>query len=304
MLIGTGIFAISFFGLYMLLTGLFPSVHPRVNRAVGARAGKKETSTQVLTRQIAVKMLPFISLEDMKRQDMANSLRALDMGESPELFYARAWATGILYALLVLAFLPLFIVIVLLFFPGEVSSATVVQFGVALAAVMLYVGYRAVTKELAEKIKARREAIEWELPQFSGTVLQCLGHTRNVIDILESYRKICGPALKREIEQTLNDMRTGNQETAVKNLAARINSGAFTQLAQGLLGLMSGDDQTSYFQIITKDFSKSQHELMKKEYIARPSKLTINNFLLLAGMLLMLFVAIGSFLVDTSAALF
>ena len=125
-----------------------------------------------------------------------------------------------------------------------------------------------------------------------------------MIDILESYRKICGHMLKGEIDQTLNDMRTGNHEAAIKNMAGRVNSASFTQLAQGFIGLLRGDDQSVYFQIITKDFTNTQHELMRKELLKRPEKLTVNNVLLLFGMILMLLAAVGGYLLDTSAGLF
>jgi len=291
-------------GLYLVLSGFFPRVNVRAERAVKARAGKKESISTALVNKIAVQILPLFSIEDMKRQSLQRSLDILGWSESPELFRARAWATGILYGAGVLAFTPVFHLLTLVLFPGVIRGAAIYQLGVFAAIAMLFVGRHAVTSELEKEIVKRREAIEWELPQFAGTVLQSLGHTRNVIDILESYRKICGDSLKHEIDQTLNEMRTGNHETALKNLAARINSGSFTQLAQGLIGLLRGDDQSSYFQIITKDFSKNQQELIKKELLKRPGRLTINNVLLLAGMMLMLFVAIGGYLMDTSAGLF
>ena len=292
------------FGLYFALTGLVPKISPGVEKAVGSRAGKKETLTHRLTASLAVRLLPLITLEDIKRQSLAQILRTIGEEDNPELFEARAWATGTLYALCVLLVSPLFHVFLLVLFPGSIKAESVYQVFLLLAVILLFVGRHMVEKELDKKVKERKKAIEWELPQFAGTVLQCLAHTKNVIEILETYRKICSPALKREIDQALNDMRTGNHENAIRNLAGRVNSGAFTQLAQGLIGLLRGEDQTSYFQIISKDFSKAQHEQIRKELLARPEKLTINNILLLVGMMLMLFAAIGGYLMDTGAGLF
>lgn len=298
------VFTPIFFGLYLLLTGLLPQINAKAEKAVHSRAGKKETLSNILISNISEKILPLISIEDMKRQNIANNLRILGEEESPELFQAHAWAAGVFYAISMLMLTPLFHLVTAVMLPDMFSAASIYQVGVVLAVILLFVFHGITAGELEKKMKARREAIEWELPQFSETVLQSLSHTRNVIEILESYRKICGPALKHEIDQTINDMRTGNHETAIKNLAGRINSGSFTQLAQGLIGLLRGDDQISYFQIITKDFSRAQQELIKKELLARPDKLTVNNALLLAGMILMLLVAIGGYLMDTSAGLF
>ena len=292
-----------FMGLFLVLTGLFPRVHPGAERAVASRAGKKDSLSARFVRGLAVKILPFISLEDTKRQNLARPLGILGEDGSPELFEAKAWAAGALYALSALLAAPVFHLALALLLP-DIGPAAIYQAGGVLAVILLFFFRNMELKSLEKRVKSRREAIEWELPQFSGTVLQSLGHTRSVIDILESYRKICGPALGSEIDQTLNEMRTGNHETAVKNLAGRVNSGAFTQLAQGLIGLLRGDDQRNYFQIITKDFSKSQQELMRKELLARPDRLVINNILLLFCMVLMLMVAIGSHLMDAGAGLF
>lgn len=118
------------------------------------------------------------------------------------------------------------------------------------------------------------------------------------------YQKICGPALKKEIERTLNDMRTGNPENAVNNLSGRVNSGPFTQLTQGLVGLLRGDDQKSYFQMITHDYMSNQKEHINKELLKRSGKLIINNVLMFLCMIVMFMVAIGHYLMDTSAGLF
>lgn len=290
-------------GLYYVLTGLFPQVHPRVARAVAERGAKKETLTKALLNSIVVKVQPLIMLEDRERQNLFRSLKLLEREETPELYHARAWAAGIFYAAGIMLISIVAHLLFLMFFP-QVSPSVIYTVAAFLAISLLFIIRNNELKEVEKAISERRRLIEWELPQFSETVLQSLGHTKNVITILESYRKICGPSLQYEIERTLLEMKVGNHETALNNLAARVNSGAFTQLTQGLIGLVRGEDQRSYFQIITNDFNKSQHELIHKELLARPKKLTANNALLLIGLLLMLMVAIVGYLMDTSVGLF
>lgn len=298
------LFALSFIGIAMVFTGLFPNVTPGAKRAVTSRAGKKETLSSALVNKIAVRLLPFISLDRMKGQRLRQTLVILGKPDSPELFHAQAWATGITYALGIFAVIPVFQFITFAVFPGAIPAQMLYQIGGILAVTMLLVGKNAVHNELSGEVRQRQAAIEWELPQFAGTVLQSLNHTRNVQDILTSYKKICGKALEKEIERTLNDMVTGNREQAIENLATRVNSGAFTQLAQGLIGMLRGDDQTSYFQIITNDFYNAQSEMIEKELLKRPSKLSINNVLLLVGMVAMFAVAIICYVMDTSSGLF
>lgn len=304
MILNFSLFALSFIGSAMVFSGLFPRVLPAAKRAVAARAGKKETLSSVISGKIAVKLLRLISLDTTKRQKLKQTLIVLGKQESPELFHAKAWANGIVYAAGILALLPVVHMMIMLVAPDVVSTATIYQAGALLAAAMLFIGKQTVHKELSAEWQKRQEAIEWELPQFSGTILQSLGHTRNVQDILTSYKKICGAALEREIERTLNDMVTGNREQAIENLASRVNSGAFTQLAQGLIGMLRGDDQKNYFQIITNDFYNTQSELIEKQLLKRPGKLTVNNALLLVGMIAMYGVAIVGYVMDTSSGLF
>jgi hypothetical protein len=79
--------------------------------------------------------------------------------------------------------------------------------------------------------------------------------------------------LSEEIDKTLNDMRTGNHEQAVRNLANRVNSGMFTQLTEGLVGLINGNEQLPYFQSLVSGFSTQQQEMLKREMLERPRKL-------------------------------
>lgn len=298
------LFTVIAVGLWMLFTGLFPKVYPKAEQAVTARAGKKESLTVNLVNKIAVKLLPLISLDDAKKVRTNRDLMIMGRTEKAEMFEAKAWATGAVYTLSILILSPALMMLAALVPDLGISPLFVFQIVLIVSIAMLFVGRSAYMGELEKEIKKRKEAIEWELPQFSGTVLQSLGRTRNVVDILESYKKICGPSLELEIERTLNDMKTGNQEQAIRNLAARVNSGSFTQLANGLIGILSGDDQRNYFQIITNDFTNAQQEAMKKEILQRPSKLTVNNVLLLVGMVAMLFVAIAGYLMDASTGLF
>ncbi len=298
------LFFLVLFGCLMIFSGLFPRVSPAARRAVLARAGKKDTLSVVLLNKISVKLLPHINLDKMKRQKLEQTLIVLGRAGTPELFHAQAWANGIVYFLGIAALPPILHLLMLIAFPELFPAATLYQLGLISAIIMVFVGRNMVLQEIDNDMRKRQEAIEWELPQFSGTILQSLSHTRNVLDILTSYKKICGSALDSEIEKTLNDMKTGNHEQAIKNLAARVNSGAFTQLAQGLIGMLRGDDQTSYFQIITNDFYGMQNKLVEKELLSRPGKLTINNVLLLVGMVAMFIVAIGGQLMDSGANLF
>jgi hypothetical protein len=73
------------------------------------------------------------------------------------------------------------------------------------------------SKGIQQKIKARRMAIEFELPRL---VEKTLSHSRDVLAILDTYRENAGAELKYELSITVADMRSGNYESALTSLKA------------------------------------------------------------------------------------
>ena len=184
-------------GSYILLTAGFPGIYTPARKALRSRAPKALTQSQVLQNQLADQIAPRLELDPIKRSQVDALLRNLGHQESPELFQARALAGSIFTGALCTA---------LLLFSVPLGVIGMVLTGAA------YYGkqQKALEKELAEK----RMAIERELPQFASTIRQNLSTTRDVVSILTSYRRVCGPTLAGEIDKTLNDMMTGNAERA------------------------------------------------------------------------------------------
>lgn len=74
------------------------------------------------------------------------------------------------------------------------------------AGLAVYVGeYRKVGKIIREK----RRKIEYELPRLVSSIDKTLIHSRDVLGILDSYREHAGEELRRELEITVADMRSG-----------------------------------------------------------------------------------------------
>ena len=51
-----------------------------------------------------------------------------------------------------------------------------------------------------EQLKAKREQIEGELPRFVATIEQTLKASRDVLAMLENYKKNAGPAFASELD--------------------------------------------------------------------------------------------------------
>ncbi|MEA4894085.1 MAG: hypothetical protein VB064_02355 [Oscillospiraceae bacterium] len=273
------VFLLAAAGIFILGTYKYPSVYAPAAAALRKRAPKKLSSVDVAIMAIAVRMIPLIDLDPIRHTSLSEELKSLGHSESPEMFNAMALSRGFLMAVLCLPLLAVSPVI-------GIVAMVIVFWGI----------YSSQEKKLKRELDKRKLMIERELPQFAGTIRQSLNSTHDVIAIFESYRKVCGTSLRNEMDRTLNDMKTGNPERAVKALESRVNSAALSQLTRGLIGVMRGDDQRVYFDMLTDEYRKAQDESVAKELITRPEKLLPNMALLFGCIFLMVAVGLGLYL--------
>lgn len=275
------IFILCSLGLYCLLTATFPGIYAPAAAALRKRAPKPLNQIEVLIAALAEKIQPFIDLEPMKRVRLADNLKSLGRPDTPEGYQAKAMAKALIISgalAWLLAVSPIF---------GAVAM------GVAFAVI-----YQGGEKQLNKEMAIRRQRIERELPQFAATIRQSLNSTGDVIAIFSSYRRICGPALAGEIDRTLNDMVTGNQERAIVALESRVSSPQLGQLTRGLVSILRGDDQKVYFEMLSEEYRKSQNESVKKELLNRPAQLNPYMGLLFAAFLFIVASALGKFILS------
>lgn len=264
-------------GSYFLLGNTVLAPTPSARKAALHRGGVKATLLQTAKTKLASKIVGYISFDDeLKRQKLQTELASIGSPDSPEQFMAMTLTTTAIQAL-----------------PGATLVLLSPLLGFVLAVAMGCLAYRKERNKLAEQAQMRREAIEMELPQFARTIRQSLNTTRDVVQIMEAYRKICGPVLRREIDRTLNDLKSGNAHKALAAFDARVNSPQVSALVRGLIGLLQGDDQRNYFEMVAFDCAKTQDELIKRELLKRPDRLNANGWYMVGCVVLMMVVAIG-----------
>lgn len=275
------IFALWVIGLWLIVSPHCEGVYRPAALAIRHRAPKPLSQTEVIIQRLSAILEPHIDLDAINRSTLEETLSALGYTETPEAWKARALAKAGLFAVAVLPFL-----LVSPFF----AIASMALVGIAV--------YQQQNKRLKNEMSARRQSIERELPQFAATIRQSLTSTRDVVAILTTYRKICGPALQGEITRTLNDMVTGNPERAIKAMEGRVASAKLGQVTRGLIAILRGDDQQIYFDMLAAEFRKSQNEEVEKELLKRPSKLNPYMGLLFACLCLMVAAGLGALIVD------
>lgn len=276
-------------GLYFVVTSHCASVFRPMAIALRKRTPKPPNQTERLTNCISHKILPLISIDDpAKRNQLGEALKNLGSNDTPELYKAKAISkAGILAVAVCIVCVPISTFI-----------------GVALTAVVFGILYTNEMKRLNKQLHERRQLIERELPQFASTICQSLHSTRDVVSILTSYRKICGPALSGEIAHTLNDMVTGNPERALKALESRISSTQLSQLTRGLVSVLHGEEQSIYFQILASELRKAQDEEVSKELQQRPAQTYPYLGLLFICLLLMIAASLGTYIAHQMGSFF
>ena len=228
------------------------------------RAEKKAArSFETYLMTFAVKLSRYIRMDEYRKHRLKNVLKATGMNMEPEIYqtYALVKAGAIL-----LAVIPAGLVFPLL--------VPVVVF----LSVMVYFKE---TKKADEKLSVKRAAVEKELPRFVASIEQELKASRDVLSIVESYKKNAGEVFAGELTMLAADMRSSSYEAALTRFEARLNSPMLSDITRGLIGALRGDDSTLYFQMLAHDFKQLELQRLKGEAQKIPPKIRVFSFLML-----------------------
>jgi tight adherence protein C len=229
-----------------------------------AKQGKqKAKSIDVLMNGWAVRLAKYIPIDEYKKNRMKNTLHAAGMNQTPEEFIAFALVKSSLVALGVI---PCLMILPLL------------------APILLFLAVLVYFKEIKkadEKLSAKREKIEAELPRFVATITQELKASRDVLAILENFKKNAGKDFANELDILTADMRSSSYEAALTRFEARINSPMLSDITRGLLGVLRGDDGAMYFQMLAHDMKQLELQRLKAQAMKIPPKIRVFSFIML-----------------------
>lgn len=160
---------------------------------------------------------------------------------------------------------------------------------VTFAGYFFYIRYT----EAGKKSDKRRLEIEKELPRFVSYMSNSLRSSRNVLDLIDTYKANYDSPLTEELSMTAADMRTGNQERALQHLQVRINSGLLDELVRGLLSSLHGDDMTAYFDNLSYKLTSVWQQRLKEQALKKEPKITRMSYLLFICAIISIFVILG-----------
>jgi Flp pilus assembly protein TadB len=265
-------------GIYLVLADVLKVPTLATTKAVISvtrREKKQAKSLEAVIFDLAVKLSRFIKINDYKKRKMTSTLKSADINLSPEVYTAKAIVkAGLLFSMVVLCLMILPIIAPLFFF---------------LAVAVFFKEY----KSADEIVKKKRTAIEDELPRFVNTLTQELKASRDILSILETYRKHAGDAFQTELEITIADMKSGSHETALTRFEARMGSSQLSDVIRGLIAVMRGDNGIVYFQMLSHDLKQLEIQKLKMIAMKRPGKIKKYSFYMLMCFMFMYFAIIG-----------
>ena len=282
-------FCIFALGIYFILADILKLPRLKTSRAIHntiQHDKKKTRNFDTIILEIAIKISKLIKLDEYRRQRMQHVLKSVEIPVTPEVFIARAWVKAGIVSLIIIPALFIFPLI----------SPFILFLAVAV--------YFKEIKSADEKLKVKREAVESELPRFVSTIEQELRATRDVLSILENYKKHSGELFSRELEITCADMRSGSYESALTRFEARLNSSQVSDTVRGLISVMRGDNGVLYFQMLARDFKLLELQKLKMVAMKRPAKMRKYSFLMVACFILTYLVVMGLQIMKSLSGMF
>jgi hypothetical protein len=114
-----------------------------------------------------------------------------------------------------------------------------------------------------------------------ATIEQELQSSRDVLSILEHFKKNVGAAFAAELDVVTADMRSSSYEAALTRFEARLNSSQLSDVVRGLIGVLRGDDSAVYFQMLAHDFKALELQHLKSEAQKIPPRSRVFSFIML-----------------------
>lgn len=276
-------------GLYFVLADLLKLPRLSTERAL-ISAGRRERSLvkslEALILGWALKLAPFIKMDAYKRRRLESKLAAAGLDMTPEVYTAY----GILKPSLILL--------------GIIPCLFVLPILTPVVVVLAILTWFKESRRADELVKARMELIEGELPRFVATVHQELAASRDVLRILENYKKHAGPDFSRELDVLTADMRSSSYEAALIRFEARMGSATISDIVRGLIGILRGDDGRMYFQMLSHDLKALELQRLKAKAAKIPPKIRVFSFIMLMCFMMTYIVIIAYQIINSLGSLF
>lgn len=254
------------FGLYFIIADRLKIPYLKASKAImnmGRNDRKLTTVIEAIIMDLSIKLSRFIPMDKYRKNRLSSTLKAAGISMTPECYQAHAIIKALAVGLLILP--------CLLIFP--LMSAVVL-----VLAILVYFKEMQSAQNLLEE---KREEIETELLRFVSTIEQELVSSRDVLSILEKFKKNTSPSFADELGITCADMRSGGYEVALMRMEARVNSPQLSDVIRGLISVIRGDNGIMYFKMLSHDFKQIELRKLKSKAQKVPGKIRVFSIVML-----------------------
>lgn len=276
-------------GLYFILADMLKLPTMKTARAMlgaGKESKKATKSVEAWLMSGAVRLSRHIRMDEYKRSRMDNVLKAAGFSMTPEVYTAYAITKA---GAILLGIVPCLVLLPLLS---------------PFLAVLAVLSYFKESRKADEQLKAKRDQIEGELPRFVATIEQTLKSSRDVLAMLERYKKNADSIFAHELDVLTADMRSSSYEAALTRFEARLNSPMLSDVVRGLIGVLRGDDSAVYFQMLAHDFKALELQRLKGQAQKIPPKIRVFSFVMLMCFLFTYMVIIAMEILNSLGTMF
>ena len=274
---------------YFILADLFKLPYVRTSRAVANLAKKQQSKTSSLDvwlGNLASFLAKHMPMNSFKREELAADLKTAQMDITPELYKANAIVKALLIGVLAI---PVYFIFPIL--------SPVILF-------LAFVLYRMNIRSVRVKIGSKREKIEADLPRLVTTIEQKLKYQRSIMDILQDFARNARPELKHELDITIADIHSGNEEAAINRLESRVGSPMMSDVCRGFVTLIHGDVAETYWSTISMKFQDINRQRLKAEAQKAPKKVKRLSMCMLICFMLMYVVVIVAQIMNSVGVMF
>jgi len=276
-------------GMFLLALDIFKIPKIKVSKAFLSQvksSRKKVSKTEVYLENLSTFISGKLRLNEYKKLQLVSDLQSAGIDISPEKHIANAIVKSAMTSLLLIPAIYIFPLIV------------------PIVVALIFAVYFKESRGIQEKIIKRRREIESDLPRLVFTIEKTISYNRDILQILEEFKGNTNKALRQELDITVADMRSGNYETALLRLEARVGSGMLSDVLRGLNNVLLGDDTKGYWKALSIKFSDYQRQMLKQQALRVPGKIKRLSMALMFCFLLFYMVVIVVEILDSLGAIF
>lgn len=274
---------------YFLLADVFKLPYVRVSRAVSNLAKKqtdKTSSIDVWLSNFASFIAKHLPMNEFKKETLAADLKTAQMDITPEMYTANALVKAMLVGMLAIPVLFIFPIL-----------SPVILF-------LAFILYRMNIRSVRVRIGNKRSRIEADLPRFVSTLEKKMRRERSIIQLLSDFSHNARPEMKHELDITVADIHSGNEESAITRLESRVGSPMMSDVCRGLVTLIHGDVAENYWSNLAMKFADINRQRLKAEAAKVPRKVKRLSMCLLICFMLVYVVVIVAQIMNSVGVMF